>query len=257
MRGILILQDVHSTEAYVEGAPINLGRRRRKSRHVRDTLPTTASLGRTYATGNVSGFAAIQSDDIQAEYQCVKDAMVRQKLPKDLKFGGSIKGIKTQNKDTARAYINSAKYIETCIKLVSSIQASRNVRENNPYEMIDDVLVCFNRSYECTFKKSTAYWSVGGNYGSRTQQIFRSIHTNPTQFTPEVVEQLRTSVALAAIPPEVSTGDRQPNRQFRPFQHGNFRGRGRGFQQRDNSQQPFDNPGFRSRTVPTERTMED
>ena len=43
--------------------------------------------------------------------------------------------------------------------------------------------------------------SVGGNYSVQTQ----SIHTNPAQFTPEIVEQLRASATLAAIPPEMLT----------------------------------------------------
>ena len=76
---------------------------------------------------NVSGFASMQSDDIQSEYHSIKDSVVGQKLPKDLKFAGSTKGIKNQSKDVAKCLMTSGKYLETCLKLVSQAQCARGV----------------------------------------------------------------------------------------------------------------------------------
>ena len=59
---------------------------------------------------------------------------MRHRLPKDLKFSGSMKGIKAQSKDMVKTLISSGKYIETALKITSNIQASRDIAGSNVIE---------------------------------------------------------------------------------------------------------------------------
>ena len=199
--------------------------------------------------------------DLQAEFQSIKDSVVRQKLPKDLKFNGSSKGIKNQVKDVAKAYATSGKFLETSIKIASNIQLSKDDENYDVSSDIDDLLICLI-AHMRVVQEEHCMLSVGGNYGPRTQQIFRSIHSNPSQYTPSVIEELRTSATLAALPPEFNNPNNGPgfrpgrDRDFRGgFRSNGFRGRGRGFGQPFQSQS--DNTGgYRSRPVPVERQDE-
>ena len=215
---------------------------------------------------NVSGFAAIQSDDLQVEYQAIRESVVRHRLPKDLKFSGSMKGIKVQSKDMVKNLISSGKYIEMALKVTSNIQASKDIAGYDPYHDIDDLLICLI-THMRVIQEEYCMLAIGGSYGPRTQQIFRTIHNNPSQFTPNVIEELKCSATLAALPQkqgQQTTGFRRENTFGRPFQRQNFRGRGRGFSsfgQNFNSSMSGHNEnnyGFRARQVPNERiTHED
>ena len=247
-------EDCTSTEAYGYSPPEQ--QRRKRSSRVKTHKSTATSPGhRVRYDHNISGFAAIQSDDLSSEYQSICESLVRQRLPKDLKFSGSTKGIKSQFKDAAKVLISSGKYLETSLKLAFNIQASRDMPGYNPYNDVDDLLVCLITHMKMV-QEEHCLLTVGSNYGPRTQQIFRSIHNNPAQFTPSVIEELKCSATLAALPME--SGSNPPPRfnrenQFRGNGHFNsFRGRGRGFYHGNFSQQD-NNVGFCARQIPSER----
>ena len=69
--------------------------------------PTASPRGnnRRIRQDTSSVFAALQSDDLQTEFQSVKESYNCQRLPKDLKFSGSVKGVKTQSRDIARLHV--------------------------------------------------------------------------------------------------------------------------------------------------------
>ena len=155
-----------STEAYEFGYPTKL--RRKKKVRVRTPLSMAGSLGRkVHATDSSSGFSVIQSGDLQAEYVAIRDSLMRQKLPKDLRFTGSVKGIKSQNKDTAKAYSVSGRFIETCLKLVTNIQSTRDVQCSEVAEEVDDLLICLIAHLRVV-QEEHCMLAVGGNYGPRT-----------------------------------------------------------------------------------------
>ena len=62
-------------------------------------------------TNQLSGFASIQSEDLQAKYSAIRESVNRQRLPKDLKFNGSIKGLKANVRDTVKAWSTTGKFI--------------------------------------------------------------------------------------------------------------------------------------------------
>ena len=94
-------EDNASTDAYGFDEFAH-NRRRRLTKRKSSTAPplNSARKVRTDNGGN-SGFAAIQSDDLQTEFQSIREGVARQRLPKDLKFNSSVKGIKAQSRDVA------------------------------------------------------------------------------------------------------------------------------------------------------------
>ena len=210
--------DCTSTDAYGFSSP-EVTRRRRRSSKVRTYKSTATSLNNKVKYDlNISGFAAIQSDDLFAEYQSIKESLLCQRLPKDLKFNGSMKGIKAQNKDVAWVLNSASKFVETSLKIASGIQASRDLPGYNPFPDINDLLVCLI-AHMRNIQDEHCLLSVGGNYGPRTQQIFKTIHTNPAQFTPTVSEELCCSATLAALPVEQNPQQNQNYRRNSGFQH--------------------------------------
>ena len=217
-----------------------------------------------------SVFAAIQSDNLQTEFQSVKESYNRQRLPKDLKFSGSVKGVKAQSRDIGRLHVSSGRYLETAIKVASNIQAQRDLVDYDVSSDIEDLLICLI-AHMRFIQEEHCMLLVRGNYGPRTQQIFRAIHSNPSQYTATVVDELKTSATLAALPSEIPASNGRPNcegHDYRQdFQHdyrsnyrnNGFRGRGRSFSQ-FGQQLMADNiqtPGFRSCQVPSDRQLED
>ena len=188
--------DCSSTEAYSHSPHFRL--RKKKTGCIRTPGSVAASLGRRVRHDNSSGFAAIQSEDLQAEYGAIRDTVAHHKLPRDLKFSSSSRGIKAQSRDSARISSASARYVETCIKIASSVQAATEVSDE-----IDDLLICLI-AHMWYVQEEHCLLTVGSNYGPRTQQIFRMIHNNPGQYTPAVIEELKTSATLAALPAESS-----------------------------------------------------
>ena len=190
--------DVYSsTDAYGFGK-IDLSRRKKNKKKV-TASPLANSNGQCVVNhDNTSGFAAIQSDDLQAEFIAVKESVLRQKLPKDLKFSASFRGIKNQYKDLAKSYATSGRYVESAIKVASKIQMSKDDPDYDVSVDVNDLLV-FLIAHMRNLQEEQCVLLVGGNYGLRTQQIFRTIHANPAQYTPAVIEELKTSAALAAL----------------------------------------------------------
>ena len=231
----------------------------RRDKRARKTGRASTGVSQVRAI-NPSGFAAIQSDDLQSEYQQIRESVSRHRLPKDLKFSGSSRGLKSQVREAARLLSISGKFLETSIRITSNIQSGLSVPRSDydPLSDVEDLLITLI-AHMRTIQEEFCLLSVQSNYGTRTQQIFRSIHTNPAQFTPTVIEELRTSATLAAIPPEVNT-DRgsqfntygRGGGGFRGSFRGGFRGRGQrgGFNQQ-NQQEGY--PGFRPRYIPNER----
>ena len=161
---------------------------------------------------------------------------------------------------------SSGRYLETSIKLASNIQLHKDEVDYDVTNDIEDLLICLI-SHMRSVQEEHCMLLVGGNYGPRTQQIFRAIHNNPGQYTPTIVEELCTSAALAALPQE-NTSRVNEGRDYRGYR-GDFRGngrfnsfnsfRGRGFHNSGgfNTWSSDNTPGFRSRQVPNERQTED
>ena len=166
--------------------------------------------------------------------------------------------MKGQSCEIAKIHLVSGKFLETSIKVASSIQASKDMPDYDVSSDIDDLLICLI-AHMRIIQEEHCMLLVGGNYGPCTQQIFRAIHANPNQYTPSVIKELKTSAALAALPPEVPPNNRnfprsgRENHEYRSdFRGGNrfhsFRARGCGFyhgNQFTSHGTVDNNPGFR------------
>ena len=260
-------EDGASTEGYEFGE--NQARRKKLLKKKSTASPLRSNRRVRSADITSSGFAAIQSDDLQAEFQSIKESVARQRLPKDLKFNGTTRGIKAQFCDVAKLHAVSGKYLETCIKIASNIQSHKDSEEYDVSGDIEDLLICMI-SHMRYIQEEHCMLLVGGNYGSRTQQIFRSIHANPSQYTSTIIEELRTSAALASLPMEnpANSNNRwgRDSREYRHdyrqdyrggFRNNGFRGRGRGNNTFHGYYNNDNTPGFRSRQVPTDRQTEE
>jgi len=66
-----------------------------------------------------------QGLDVQREYECIKDSLTKVKLPNELKLLDNKLGIKREDQQHLTSISKSARYTETCLKLLSTFDDKR------------------------------------------------------------------------------------------------------------------------------------
>ena len=225
--------------------------------HGQGQVKTDMSRGQQSAEASgETPFASIQTDQVQAKYQVVRDSLQRQKLPSDVYLSATKTGISAQSKEVANILSNVAKYGETALK-VADVLSEKSSLDEVKAELEDLVVVLLAQTRY--IQEEYAGLVVQGTFGTRTQKVFRSLQKHTSAFTPSVLEQVKTAAQLATLadPADRPSGrgdfHQRNNRNYpgtrggyfggrgRPYQHShfphnNFRGRGQGqfgFPQRD------------------------
>ena len=165
-----------------------------------------------------------------------------------LKFISTTSGVKAHQRETANVLINSAKYAETCMKILLTIQKEAQDPEYSVNDQLNNLYTCVSAQLNY-LQEDYGNLIVGSRFGQRTQQIYRDLQRNTSVFPPTSLRVLRSAISFA------SAQDREESRGFQSragsrFQRGHFRGRGHGrgwFNQGDQ------NPGFIPRSVPSDQ----
>ena len=206
--------------------------------HVRNN-PTGANLP---ASSLSTGLVASQADDIQAEFRAIQDSYARLRVPGDLKFNGNKTGLKAQHKDSANVISNCAKYTETCLKVLVSIQEKVGDPTYAVNPQLQELFTCLYAMLRYLQEDHCAL-VVASNFGPRTQSVFKNIRKNTSAFTPELIADVRTAATLASIPQEAPTSTQSVQFRGRGYSgwrggprgpsFNSFRSRGRGFMHSD------------------------
>ena len=171
---------------------------------------------RTHAAAASTNIEEASSATIQQDFQVVKDALQRVKLPQDLKVEDSRQGI--QRKDQARFNVvqKCARFAETSVKLLSTVNA-QSISEADLKDL------CTIQIAQLRYlQEEHSMCLVNNNFGEGVEKIYRNFRRNTSAFPPEAIEALQAAVTLNTAQAQAPRG--RGNRG--PY---NYRGAGRGF----------------------------
>jgi hypothetical protein len=167
-------------------------------------------------------------DDIQQEFAIIKDSLQRVRLPKDLKVEDSRQGVKRNDQGRINNIAKCARYSETALKILSTIDPF-NVTQAD----LND-LVIVNVAMVRYLQEEHALVHVGGSFGDNVERIYRNFRRNTSVFDSQAIDSLQAAVALDAAQPHSNYPSARG--RGRGFQSNNyFRGRGRGAYNNSNS----------------------
>ena len=175
--------------------------------------------------------SAFASENVQANYNIIKDSLAQVKLDTSVKLHDTKAGIRRNDQPLVNVISKSARYAETTLKLLS-LQRIDTVTEDT----LNDL---FTISYAQLKYLQEEYASllVQGQFGANTARVFRSLQRNTSAFPEESLEQLRTAVTLT--PPNTQQQSWSSNRGGYNSRFYNNRGGPRG--RRGNYFQHFGN----------------
>lgn len=167
-----------------------------------------------------------KASDIQREYECIKDSLNKVILPNELKLLEAKTGIKREDQPHLLALGKSARYSETCLKLLSTFDDSANVQD---LTQIYTVLVAHINFLQSEY----AGLVVKGQFDKDTASLFKCLERNTNQFTSESLDNLKTAAEISAaksrFKPEgnIGRGNRgrgtfYPRRPFGTFRRGSY-----------------------------------
>jgi hypothetical protein len=174
-----------------------------------------------------------QSNDVQREYECLKDSLVKVKLPNEVKLLENKTGIKREDQPHLLTISKSARYTETCLKLISTFKDNPSVDDiSQLYTVLVAHINCLQSEYTSLLVK--------GQFDKDTASLFKCLERNTTQFTPDSLENLKTAAEITAIKGRVKTDNSNRGysrgrgytnyRRFGGFRRGGFGyGGSRGF----------------------------
>ena len=160
----------------------------------------------------VSGGSLYSS--VQDEFNAIKDKVSSVKLPPELRVGNSRSGIKREDTNSANIITNSAKYAETTLKLLWSIEVE---------EPDEKLLELFNvqKAHIDYLRQEHSALVVSGQFGSKTSTLFKNLTRGTTNLDDKSLDSLLKAV-------QITSNDNTPHR-------GGYRGGRAGYQNRGRS----------------------
>ncbi len=170
-----------------------------------DGEPTPSPTRTWDAVGEIS--------DLQGEFQAIKDTLQRIKLPSDLKLNDSRRGVKATDRPMFNQICKSARYVETALKLLGSID-----RQSDTFDVDLQNLFLVVKAHIKSLQDEHAAVIVQGQFDQTTSRFFRSLQSNSSVFTPTALEQLRNAAAITAA-------SQTHSQQGQNYQRSPYRGR--------------------------------
>ena len=147
-------------------------------------------------------------DSIQDEYQGIKDKVATIKIPQELRCGTSKAGIRREDSNAANIIANCAKYVETTIKLLWSLD-----EEPTQEELIEVFQI--QKAHIDYLRQEHSALLVSSQFGGKTSQLFKNLSRGTTNLDEKQLDTLLKAVQI--------TGN-DPNSRSKP--RDNYRGRG-------------------------------
>ena len=157
-------------------------------------------------------------EEIQAEFQYLKDSVRRINIPNDLRINVERAGIKREDQSKLNVIQNCAKYSETILKIVINSPDSNT-------ELIQNITVIAT-AQQRYLQGEYATSLVQGNFGDTTAKLFRQLQRNSTSFPPSAITNLQTAAQISSYQNQQQSNRRGWRGRGRPQY--SYRGRGRG-----------------------------
>jgi len=162
-------------------------------------------------------------ENIQQEFMVIKDTLQRVRLPNELKVNDTSSGVRREDQARAKVVSRCARYSETLVKLLASIQPD----SVSPGDLQDILTVCVAQVR--FLQEEQAMMMVSGQYGPRVEKSYRNLRSNTSAFTPAALETLQAAVVLEGhAGPDHSRGTPRGGFAGRWNSRGNYRGNYRG-----------------------------
>jgi len=186
-----------------------------------DKQPTGA-VGGQYSDAQASSRIGQNSADIQQEFMVIKDALQRIKLPNDLKVNDGARGIRRIDQPRATVVSKCARYAETLMKLLSTLDPE-NISDGDLSDMT--AIVVAQVRY---LQEEHSMMLVNSNFGEQVEKVYRTLRGNTSAFPPDALGALQASVEMANSANYRGNTDYNRGRGRSRFQRGGYRGRGYG-----------------------------
>ena len=162
--------------------------------------------------------------DIQGEFQALRDSLTRIQLPADLKLNDSRQGIRKNDQPVLNVITRCGKYNETLMKLLTTIDPDTN---GGLSQVVIEQLFLIAYAQTKFLQDEFASLVVNNHFDSGTARLFRALQKNTSGLNQESLETLRSAAAISAAgrPTNVPRGQAPA-----------YRGRGRGYQGHYNRQ---------------------
>ena len=138
------------------------------------------------------------SSDIQKEFDCIRDSLMRQTLPADLKVHDTSTGIKNECRPALKVIQKTARYAETALKILQTLRSPTPVTLVYDNEDINKLFIVLAAQINFLQAEFTNIL-VKSNFSEETSKIFRSLEATNNPFTPQSLSNLRISAELAAV----------------------------------------------------------
>ena len=176
--------------------------------------------GYTAHEESTSGSSTSSNDELQMQYKAVKDSVQRVRLPPGLKLETSLRGVGQQFNKTARVIHAAADYSETLLKLLLTIDTSKD-----PITISDDLVDCLVVAVTAQVRylqseKSVCF--ISGRFGEEVGNLFREFKTHASSLSASDIGVLENVIQLSAARQQQPRG-RGFQGQRRPYN--NYRGR--------------------------------
>ena len=163
----------------------------RAQRNVTDDLETDHDENFDQDEYNLGGRQCNPTQDyngVQQDFRAIKDALQKIKLPSDLLVNDGRQGIQRKDQMRLNTVSACARYAETAIKLLSSLQP--------PNISPDDIgdLVRIMTAQIKFLQEEHNMMLVNGNFGEGVERIYRNFRRHTSQFTPDALTALQAVV---------------------------------------------------------------
>lgn len=158
---------------------------------------------------------------IQQEFNVIKDALQKVKLPNDLKIDESKQGVSRSDQKRMFVIQKCGRYGETLLKLLSTVQHD-TITPGDIQDMV--TIVVAQMRY---LQEEHAMLLVNNNFGEDVEKVYRQLRRNTTQFTPDALETLQAAINLSNHSAEGGRYNR--GRSSYRGRGGRFNSRGRGY----------------------------
>ena len=153
--------------------------------------PAGASGTLSCATSPSGLHAAEAQHTVQDEYLSIKDKVSGVKIPPEFRVINSRTGIKRDDNNTANLIANSAKYVETTIKLLW------NVEENLTKEQLLDVF-SVQKAHIDYLRQEHSALVVAGQFGAKTSTLFKSLNRGTSNLDDRQLDTLLKAVQITS-----------------------------------------------------------
>ena len=187
-----------------------------------------------YLEGDICPPTRGPAEQLQEEFNCIKESLTSIRLPPSLHFADSRQGLKRESQAAYNSIAKSAKYVETTLKILSQLHTGDPV--------VRDLIITQAAHLKYLIEEQSALL-VHGTFNDSTAKIYRTLQRHTTAFSDkESVDKLCSAVRLSSAsgPDPAQNKNRQSGNYSQnrstgpPFRGNQERGGGRGQRGRPN-----------------------